>query len=111
MTPSIICGIGPLGYAVGTPQPEPAKTTAERTPEEARAWLDYQGITVAQWARENGMHDSLVREVLAGRKKCLRGMSHNIAVLLGMKRGQLTTRPARVAPAQRAAAQHAGAAA
>lgn len=111
MTPSIICGIGPLGYAVGTPQPEPAKTTAERTPEEARAWLDYQGITIAQWARENGMHDSLVREVLAGRKKCLRGMSHNIAVLLGMKRGQLTTRPARVAPAQRAAAQHAGAAA
>ena len=86
--------------------------TKLRTPEEARAWLDYQGITVAQWARENGMHDSLVREVLAGRKKCLRGMSHNIAVLLGMKRGQITTRPARVAPAQRtAAAQHAGAAA
>ena len=111
MTPSFICGIGPLGYAMGTPQPEPAQTAAERTPEEARAWLDYQGITIAQWARENGMHDSLVREVLAGRKKCLRGMSHNIAVLLGMKRGQLTTRPARVAPAQRAAAQHAGAAA
>ena len=111
MTPSLICGIGPLGYAMGTPQPEPAETATERTPEEARAWLDYQGITIAQWARENGMHDSLVREVLAGRKKCLRGMSHNIAVLLGMKRGQLTTRPARVAPAQRAAAQHAGAAA
>ena len=56
--------------------------------------------------------DTLGREVLAGRKKCLRGMSHNIAVLLGMKRGQLTTRPARVAPAHRAAAaQHAGAAA
>ncbi len=107
MTPSFICGIGPLGFAIGTPQPEPAKTVTERTPEEARAWLDYQGITIAQWAREHGMHHSLVREVLAGRKKCLRGMSHNIAVLLGMKRGQLTTRPARVAPAQRAAAQHA----
>lgn len=112
MTPSLICGIGPLGFAMGTPQPEHAETAAARTPEEARAWLDYQGITVAQWARENGVHDSLVREVLAGRKKCLRGMSHNIAVLLGMKRGQLTTRPARVAPAHRAAAaQHAGAAA
>jgi len=36
--------------------------------------------------------------VLAGRKRCLRGMSHNIAVLLGMKAGTLTTRPARVAP-------------
>ena len=91
--------------------------TTLRTPEEARAWLDYQGITVAQWARENGMHDSLVREVLAGRKKCLRGMSHNIAVLLGMKHGVVTTRPARVAPtaptaqARRATARHAGAAA
>ena len=98
MTPSLICGIGPLGFAIGTPQPEPAQTAAERTPEEARAWLDYQGITVAQWARAHGMHDSLVREVLAGRKKCLRGMSHNIAVLLGMKEGVITTRPGRVAP-------------
>ena len=110
MTPSLICGIGPLGFAMGTPQPEPAPTAAERTPEEARAWLDYQGITVAQWARENGMHDSLVREVLAGRKKCLRGMSHNIAVLLGMKRGQAVAKR-QPFPAQRAAAQHAGAAA
>ena len=50
--------------------------------------------------------------ILRGTKPCKRGASHNIAVLLGMKRGQLTTRPARVAPAHRAAAaQHAGAAA
>lgn len=86
--------------------------TKLRTAEEARAWLDYQGITMAQWAREHGMHESLVREVLAGRKKCMRGMSHNIAVLLGMKHGQLTTRPARVAPAQReVAARNSGTAA
>lgn len=70
-----------------------------RTPDEARAWLSYQGITVSQWARENGFSISLVFEVLAGRKKCLRGKSHNIAVLLGMKHGQLTDRPARVSPA------------
>lgn len=70
-----------------------------RTPQEARAWLDYQGITISQWARENGVHHALVREVLAGRKKCMRGVSHNIAVLLGMKRGVLTNKPARVAPA------------
>ena len=69
-----------------------------RTPAEARAWLEYQGITVAQWARENKQSGSLVREVLAGRKKCLRGASHNIAVLLGMKKGVITTRPARVSP-------------
>ena len=69
-----------------------------RTPAEARAWLEYQGITIAQWARENHMHQSLVSEVLKGRKRCLRGMSHNIAVLLGMKDGVITDRPARVAP-------------
>lgn len=69
-----------------------------RTPAEARAWLEYQGISIAQWSREHHMHQSLVSEVLKGRKKCLRGMSHNIAVLLGMKDGVLTSRPARVAP-------------
>ena len=82
-----------------------------RTAAEARAWLDYQGISVSQWARENHVHHSLVREVLAGRKKCLRGMSHNIAVLLGMKAGVLTTRPARVAPARSSAPAFQGAAA
>lgn len=69
-----------------------------RTPEEAKAWLGYQGITVSQWARDNHVNHSLVYEILAGRKKCLRGMSHNIAVKLGMKAGVITDRPARVKP-------------
>lgn len=80
-----------------------------RTHTEARAWLDYQGISIAQWAREHQFADSLVREILAGRKKCKRGMSHNIAIALGMKAGVLTTRPGRGSPAHRSAA--AGAAA
>lgn len=82
-----------------------------RTPAEARAWLDYQGITVSQWARENNVHHSLVREILAGRKKCLRGKSHNIAVLLGMKHGVITNRPARVAPVRTQGSSLQGAAA
>jgi len=69
-----------------------------RTAKEARAWLDYQGITVAQWSREHGFNEGLVHEVLAGRKRCLRGSSHNIAVALGMKDGIPTDRPARVPP-------------
>lgn len=73
-----------------------------RTPEQARAWLDYQGITISQWSRENGVPHPLVREILAGRKKCSRGISHNIAVLLGMKAGVMTDRPARVSPQRRA---------
>ena len=71
--------------------------TKLRTPQEARDWLSYLGITIAQWARDHQFSEPLVREILAGRKKCLRGQSHNIAVALGMKRGVPTTRPARVA--------------
>ena len=82
-----------------------------RTPAEARSWLEYQGITIAQWAREHEKSDSLVREILAGKKICLRGESHNIAVLLGMKEGVLTTRPARVAPIRNNALALQGAAA
>lgn len=74
-----------------------------RTHEQARAWLSYLGISVAQWARDHGFSEPLVREILAGRKKCLRGQSHNIAVALGMKHGVPTDRPARVAPADAAA--------
>lgn len=61
-----------------------------KTPEEARAWFDRHGISVAQWSRDHGFHQSLVLAVLYGHKKCKRGQSHNIAVLLGMKDGVLT---------------------
>ena len=43
-----------------------------------------------------------MREILAGKKKCLRGQSHNIAIALGLKRGTLTTKPARVQRSQAA---------
>ena len=66
-----------------------------RSPEEARAWLNHQGISISEWSRRNHVHDSLVREILAGRKKCGFGTSHNIAVLLGMKQGELTRTPGR----------------
>ena len=66
-----------------------------RTAEEARAWLSHQGISISQWSRENNVHESLVREILAGRKKCAFGPSHNIAVLLGMKHGELPPPPGR----------------
>lgn len=80
--------------------------TKLRTPEEARAWLNYQGISVAQWAREHGFSAELVRQVMSGSKRCLRGQSHNIAVALGMKEGIPTDRPGRVPPAPRPAATH-----
>lgn len=74
-----------------------------RTPEEARAWLGYQGISIAEWSREHGFSASLVWSILDGRKRCLRGQSHNIAVALGMKEGIPTDRPGRAPPAPRPA--------
>lgn len=55
------------------------------------------GISIAQWAREHAFSEPLVREILAGRKKCGYGASHNIAIALGMKAGVPTTRPGRSA--------------
>ena len=69
-----------------------------RTNTQARDWLSYRGISVAQWARENKFSAPLVQQVLAGRKRGLRGECHNIAVALQMKEGVPTTRPGRVKP-------------
>jgi gp16 family phage-associated protein len=75
-----------------------------RTAEEARAWLGFQGISIAQWAREHNFNEPLVREVLAGRKRCLRGQCHNIAIALGMKEGTPTDRPGRLSAGERPSA-------
>ena len=59
-----------------------------RTPEEAARWLDEQGMSKAEVGRRFGATPSLVGAILAGKKPCKRGASHNIAVYLGMKRGE-----------------------
>jgi hypothetical protein len=37
----------------------------------------------------NHVSAQLTYQVLAGKKRCLRGQSHDIAVMLGLKAGQL----------------------
>lgn len=65
-----------------------------RTPEQARAELERNGVSIAAWAMANKFNPNLVHEVLAGRKKGIRGQSHNIAVKLGLKVGVVCTDPA-----------------
>lgn len=60
-----------------------------RTPEEVRAEFQRKGISIAQWSLANGFNTQLVFEVLAGRKKGIRGQSHQIAVKLGLKEGEV----------------------
>lgn len=60
-----------------------------KEPKEAREQLIRQGMTVRQWARQHGVHEKTVYEVLAGRKRGLYGEAHKVAVLLGIKDGVL----------------------
>ncbi len=61
------------------------KTPPLRTAEEARQWLNDQGITATQFARDNKLSIDAVKEVLNGRSKANFGKSHAAAVALGMK--------------------------
>lgn len=55
--------------------------------EEKRQEFARHGVSIRQWAQSHGYPVQLVYQVLAGRKRCLRGKSHAIAVRLGLKPG------------------------
>lgn len=60
-----------------------------RTPEEVRAEFKRKGVSIASWATANNLNVNMVFEVLSGRKKGIRGQAHKIAVLLGLKEGEV----------------------
>jgi len=62
----------------------PLKTAAE-----VRDELDRRGMTIRETAREIGVSERVVYELLRGRFKGRRGQAHKAAVLLGMKDGVL----------------------
>lgn len=86
-------------------------TTPLRTQAQARQWMDEQGLSKAELARQFGVSVSLVDAILRGNKPCKRGASHNISVYLGLKRGQAVAKRQPLPAPRAAAAQHAGAAA
>lgn len=47
--------------------------------------LEAHGVSIAGWARENGFNVRTVYAVLHGELKAKRGVSHRIAVALGLK--------------------------
>ncbi len=53
-----------------------------------------QGDTVANWAKRHGFNKFTVYRVLDGTLKCRRGISHKIAVELGLKEGPKNRRAA-----------------
>jgi gp16 family phage-associated protein len=65
------------------------QSVPNRTQEEVREEFLRNGLAIADWARAHGFSAQLVYQVLAGRKRCTRGKSHEIAVRLGLKAGQI----------------------
>lgn len=60
-----------------------------KTREQALEELRTRGDTVTGWARRNGFDEWLVRAVIYGQIKGKWGESHKIAVLLGIKDGEI----------------------
>lgn len=68
-----------------------------KSPAEVNAEFDRAGVSKAAWARAHKVSRAVVYQVLAGKKKGLRGESHKVAVLLGLKRGRLGVLPSDMA--------------
>lgn len=60
-----------------------------RTADEVRIDFLRKGITINGWAKKNGFKPQAVRRVIGGESKCLYGNAHKIAVMLGIKDGEI----------------------
>jgi len=59
------------------------------TPEQARAALEYEGKSIADFAREHRLSAPIVYQVLKGTKIGKYGQSHKAACLLRLKIGDI----------------------
>lgn len=60
-------------------------TLTTRDLAQARQWFEDQGIAISDWSISRGFNPALVYAVLQGRRKCVRGQSHRIAIELQLK--------------------------
>lgn len=58
-----------------------------KTPQDAKLWLQAQGISIADFSRDHDLDPATTYQVLAGRKKGYRGKAHKAALALGIKSG------------------------
>lgn len=65
------------------------RTRTERTPQEVRAEFLRKGISIGSWADKHGFSRATVSQVMTGRNAATRGEGHKIAVLLGLKDGEI----------------------
>ena len=60
-----------------------------KTIEQVKKEFNFRGESIAGWARKKGVNLESVKKVIAGKSKCNRGEAHKIAVLLGIKDGEI----------------------
>ncbi|MBK5915349.1 DNA-binding protein [Rhodocyclus purpureus] len=65
------------------------KQAATRTAQQVREEFLRKGISIASWARKNGLSPATVSQVMTGKNDASRGQGHKIAVMLGLKDGEI----------------------
>lgn len=65
------------------------KTQKLKTPQQVRTAFRRKGVSIGSWADANGFTRSSVCQVLAGKNAASIGVGHRIAVLLGLKHGEI----------------------
>lgn len=68
---------------------EVMKSRNSLTAQQVRDEFRRKGITAASWADANGFSRASVSHVLTGRNSASTGVGHKIAVLLGLKDGEI----------------------
>ena len=58
-----------------------------KTAQQVREEFELHGASISQWAIRNGYSPALVYRVLNNEQLPIRGKSHDIAVVLGLKKG------------------------
>lgn len=59
------------------------------TPQQVRAEFLRKGLSIGSWADKHGFDRTTVNQVLTGRNAATRGVGHKIAVMLGIKDGEI----------------------
>lgn len=60
-----------------------------KTGEQVRREFERKGVSITAWARANDVSRRTAYNVIAGLNKGRRGQAHKVAVLLGMKDGEI----------------------
>lgn len=65
------------------------KPRSVRTAQQVRAEFERKGISIGSWADQHGFSRASVNQVLTGRNAATMGVGHRIAVMLGIKDGEI----------------------